>query len=455
MTKHGRRRRLRVSGALGLFVLLCGRTAWTSPGLRITASPPVALYGQPFELRVEGLRPGGRVDIRAESRDARDILWESSAVFEADASGAVDLVRRAPVGGSYEGADVFGLLWSMRPAASNPKKPSGYADDTINGWTVDLSATDEEGNTARTRLRCVYQLPGQGLVRVPLEEDGLYGFLYHPEQGGPFPGVIILGGSNGGLYEWLAQAFASNGFATLTLAYFDYRDLPGALVEIPLETFPKAVAWLKARPSVRPGRIGLAGGSKGGELALLLASGSDDFGAVVGWTPAAHVWEGLSRKFFAPDYVPISSWSREGQGLPFMSFIASAEDKAREMKGELDSFIEFHEASLARTDRAAIERARIPVERIKAPILLVSGTEDRTWPAGKFCRAILAKLKDTGFPHEARHVSIEGGGHQSFLPYFITAGHGGISGGGPRADAAGGYRSWAETLAFLHRHLDR
>jgi hypothetical protein len=29
------------------------------------------------------------------------------------------------------------------------------------------------------------------------------------------------------------------------------------------------------------------------------------------------------------------------------------------------------------------------------------------------------------------------------------------SGGSPRADAQGGYRSWAEILSFFHRHLGR
>ena len=94
-------------------------------------------------------------------------------------------------------------------------------------------------------------------------------------------------------------------------------------------------------------------------------------------------------------------------------------------------------------------------EKIKAPLLLVSGTDDQTWPAGEFCADIVARLKKAGFPYEVRHVSNENGGHQSFLPYFITAGHGGISGGTPQADARGGYRSWAETIAFLHRHLDK
>ena len=439
----------------GLIVLLCGSPARAEGDLKISASPSVALYGEPFSVRVTGLRPGERAAIKASSRDGRGKDWEATVFFEADASGAVDVGRHAPVSGSYEGADIFGLLWSMKQADPDSKKPTRYIDDEVNGWTVDYTVTDEAGATASTRLRCVFQRPGRPLVRVPLETDGLYGFLYHPAQGGPFPGVIILGGSNGGLYEWLARAFASNGFAALTIAYFGYRDLPAELVEIPLERFPNAVAWLKSQPAVRSDRIGLVGGSKGGELAMLLASRYDDYRAVVGWTPAAHVWEGLSQKFFSQDYQPLSSWSINGKGLPFMAFKASAEDKAREFRGEIDSFIPFHKDSMARSDPAAIERARIPVEDIKAPILLISGTDDHTWPAGEFCEVIVATLKKSGFPYEVKHVSHEGGGHQSFLPYFVTNGHGGISGGTPRVDAKSGYISWAETIAFLHRHLDK
>ncbi|MDH4197787.1 MAG: prolyl oligopeptidase family serine peptidase, partial [Candidatus Aminicenantes bacterium] len=345
--------------------------------------------------------------------------------------------------------------WSMKPVNPPSQKPIAYRDDEVNGWTVDFSVTDAAGARATARFRCVYQMPGRGLVRIPLEKDGLHGFLYYPAEGGPFPGVIILGGSNGGLYDWLAQAFASNGFAALTLAYFQYMDLPAELVEIPLEYFTRAAAWMKTQPAVAAGRLGLAGGSKGGELALLWASQTDVFRAVVAWTPAAHVWEGLSQKFFAPDYKSISSWSLNGQPLPFMPFRASPEEKAKEMKGELSSFVAFHRDSLAQADPAAVEKAAIPVEKIRAPILLVSGTDDQTWPAGEFCAAITARLKNAGFAYEVKHVVNENGGHMSFLPYLITANRGGISGGTPQADARGGFRSWAETMAFLHRHLDR
>jgi hypothetical protein len=455
MNNEGSRR----GAALGVILALLGvglvadAVGERAGDVKIVVEPQVAVYGTPFSLKIVGLRPGERTNVEAVSLDARKVRWESAAVFEADAAGIVDVGCQAPVSGSYGEADIFGLLYSMKPANPPSQKPIGYRDDEINGWTVDFSAGDTA--KAKARFRCVYQMPGRGLVRIPLEKDGLYGFLYCPAEGGPFPGVIILGGSNGGLYEWLAQAFASNGFAALTLAYFDYPNLPAELVEIPLEYFQRATAWMKAQPPVRADRLGLVGGSKGGELALLLASQNDDYRAVVAWTPAAHVWEGLSQRFFAPDYRPVSSWSLAGRPLPFMPFKASPEDKAREMKGELSSYVAFHRDALTGADPALVEKAAIPVEKIRAPILLVSGTDDQTWPAGEFCAAIKARLAKAGFAFEIKHVVNERGGHQSFLPYLITANRGGISGGEPGADARGGFRSWAETMAFLHRHLDR
>jgi dienelactone hydrolase len=461
-----RRGQLGVRTVLWAFVVVVGcESAWTASAtgateLKIVAAPSVALYGEPFSWKVTGLRPDEKVTVKAVSKDARRIVWESAAVFEADASGAVDVGRQAPVSGSYAEADIFGLLWSLKPMNSDSKTPIGYRLNGVTGWTVDLTATDSTGTTSTTRFRCVFQRPGEGLVRVPLEKDGLSGFLYYPAKGGPFPGVIILGGSEGGLFEGWARAYASNGFAALTLAYFGYPELPEELVEIPLEYFERATAWMKAQPKVKAGRLGLVGGSKGGELALLVASRSSDFRAVVALTPAAHVWEGHTLRFFSPDYQPTSSWSVGGRPLPYMPFKVSPEEKAMEEKGELASFVKYFRDALAQADPATVEKAAIPVEKIRAPILLVSGTDDQIWPAEEFCATIMARLKKAGFPYEVKHLSNEKGGHSSCIPFLVTANRGMLidgdpSGGSPQADARGGYRSWAETMAFLHRHLDR
>jgi dienelactone hydrolase len=456
-------KRLVFIAALMLFTALGIIGADSATGaaeLKIVATPSVALYGEPFSWKVTGLQPGGKVTVKAISRDARTILWESEAVFEADASGTVDINRQAPVSGSYAEADIFGLLWSMKPVNSDPGKPISYRESGTSGWTVDLTAMDSTGKSSTARFRCVFQKPGEALVRVPLEKDGLNGFLYYPAEGGPFPGIIILGGSDGGLYEWLARAFASNGFAALTLAYFKYPNLPDELVEIPLEYFDRAAAWMKAQSSVKDGRLGLVGGSRGGELALLFASHNSDIRAVVAMTPAAHVWEGFTVKFFSPDYQPTSSWSLGGKPLPYITFKVSPEDKEKEMKGELASFVKYFTDSLAQADPAAIEKAAIPVEKIQAPILLISGTDDQTWPSGEFCATIMARLKKAGFKYEVKHISNVKGGHSSFLPSLITANsglpiNGDVNGGSPQGNVRGGYRSWAETIAFLHRYLDK
>jgi dienelactone hydrolase len=446
----------------GLILPLKGRSAEPKDtpsstgqsGFRIQIDPATALYGTPFSIIVTGSKPGEIITIKARSTDVKNTLWQSEAQFKADAGGNVDVAAQAPLSGRYSGAEIFGLLWSMKPQNAQTDRPITYRDDEVNGWTVDFSATDPAGASASARLRRVYQMPGRPLVRVPLEEDGMYGFLYHPAEGGPFPAVLILAGADGGVYEWLAQAFASNGFAALTLPYFNYRDLPPDLVELPLEYFHRAVGWLKKQPAVRADRIGVAGGSKGGELALLIASLYDDFQAVVAWTPAAHVWEGLSQKFFSPDYTPVSSWSLDGRALPFVRFIYTQEEKDKEQKGDLHSYIALHHRSLAEADPALLEKAAIPVEKIKAPILLISGTDDQTWPADEFCREIAARLQKARFPFEVKRISHPGGGHMSFLPFLITANRGGISGGNPQSDAAAGFLSWKETIAFLKKHLE-
>jgi dienelactone hydrolase len=427
---------------------------------KIIASPAVALYGEPFSWKVTGLQPGERVALKAVSRDAKAVRWESAAVFTADASGTVDVASQAPVSGSYSGADIFGLLWSMQPENADVKKPVSYRNNGVAGWSVDLRAENSTGSSAAARFRCVYQRPGEGLVRVPLDQDGLSGFLYYPAQSGPFPGVIILGGSEGGLYEPLARAFAANGFAALTLAYFGYPNLPDELVEIPLEYFDQAIDWMKVQPKVKAGGLGLIGGSKGGELALLVASRNNNVRAVVAMTPAAHAWEGHTMRFYSPDYQPISSWSLGGKPLPYIRFKVSAADKEKEMKGELASFVSYFRDGLAQADPATIEKAAIAVENIRGPVLLISGTDDRIWPAEEHCKAVMARLKKMGFSHEVKHLSIENGGHSSVLPSLITANRGLLidgdpSGGSPQADAGGGYRSWAAIIDFLHHHLDR
>jgi dienelactone hydrolase len=130
---------------------------------------------------------------------------------------------------------------------------------------------------------------------------------------------VSLGGAGGGLSEGGAESFAREGFAALALAYFGLDGLPRELVEIPLEYFEGAIAWLKRRPMVDAGQVAVVGNSKGGELALLLgATFPRDVGAVVGYAPSAVVWQAMA--FDREVYYggPRSPWAIRGEAVPFV-----------------------------------------------------------------------------------------------------------------------------------------
>jgi len=165
-------------------------------------------------------------------------------------------------------------------------------------------------------------------------------------------------------------------------------------------------------------------------------------------------------RFFSPDYQPVSSWSSGGRPLPYVPFKASPEDKEREKNGELESFVPFFRDALAQADRRRSSGRRSQSEKIRAPILLISGTDEPDL-AGR------AVLRDDRGPTEERPGFLRGQAsqhrgrrHSSCIPFLVTANRGLLirrrsSGGSPPADARGGYRCGSETMAFLHRHLDR
>jgi len=413
--------------------------------LTISVHPAQALFGTPFSVTISGLKSGEHAIIKAQSIDGNGIIWESQATFEADRNGAIDLSFQAPLSGDYSESDVMGLLWAMRPTNSRTKNLS-YLESS-QGMKVQYTLTDSEGRTASAALQRYYQMPDTGLVCVPLDVNGCKGFLYYPETGGPFPGIILLGGSSGGMSITMAKTLASNGFATLALAYYRYPDLPGWLIEIPLEYFRGAIEWMKTRPAVQKNKLGLVGHSKGGECALLLASFHNEFSAVVGLVPSAYVWKGVTP-------LAKSSWTLSGKALPFISTIETEAEVQQFIRGEATSIKKWYADGLAASRPDLIEEATIPVEKIRAPLFLVSDRDDRTWPSSEFCETIIRRLKDNNFAYEVKYVRGENAGHQVYWPNYIPGPDWGVEGGNPRDKVKWSLIAWQEMLSFLHKYLD-
>ena len=83
-----------------------------------------------------------------------------------------------------------------------------------------------------------------GVVRSDISDDGLVATMFHHEDGAR-PGVIIVGGSGGGLSIDHPALLSSRGYAVMSLGYFAMPALPRDLMAIPLEYFEKAITWME------------------------------------------------------------------------------------------------------------------------------------------------------------------------------------------------------------------
>ena len=107
-------------------------------------------------------------------------------------------------------------------------------------------------------------------------EDGLSLVAWYvPAAGGESRGTVVVFNGNAGNRAHrvpLAEALAGRGFAVLLVDYRGYGGNPGRPSEVGLASDARAaVAYLKTRPDVDPGRIAYFGESLGAGVALGLA----------------------------------------------------------------------------------------------------------------------------------------------------------------------------------------
>jgi dienelactone hydrolase len=395
------------------------------------------LIDERIPIAVTGLTPQAAVTIQL--RGGANDEWTSSATFVADGSGAVDLTTMAPIHGSYKETDAMGLFWSIeRHRARSPEPVITDRDDdeedeagTPESWTL---TADVGGQTvARTTIR--RRGVAEGVRPTPVRANGLVGTFYAPPGAGPHPAMIVLGGSEGGIPGAVGHAggLASRGYAALALGYFGAEGLPRMLSNIPLEYFGSAISWLAAQPSVDANHIGVIGGSRGAELALLLGSLYPRLHVVVAYMPSNVVVRGCCdpRTWFY-------AWTVGGRPVATMP-------------------------PPGRRDPIEAQRAEIQVERINGPVLLVSGKDDGVWPSSESAAKIVARLQQHHFSFPYESLVYDHAGHGITRPYTPTTSLTGRRnptsgrvvnrGGTPSGTARAREDSWQKMVAFVGRAL--
>lgn len=394
---------------------------------KIEIAPSTVLNDQVPSIRVTGLAPGAAVTVSADLVDGADHPWNAAADFTADAQGVVDLAMQAPAKGSYREASAVGLVWSMR----SPSKDAHIyvAPHDLAAQTVHFHLLQDGKPLADADL--IQKAVADDVRQIHLE-GSLHGTLFLPTGEGRHPGVLVLGGSEGGAPMARAAWLASHGYAALALAYFHYEGLPDSLRDIPLEYFGEALAWLSQRPDVDPARIAVMGASRGGELALQLGSMYPVIRAVVAYVPANVRYPSCCGLPRGP------SWTWHGQPLAWVL-------------PQMDH------------DPARIVAATIAIEQTHGPILMIGAEADGVWPSSEMVSAAAARLRQTHFAYPVVTLIYPHAGHRAGMPQIIPAWHSGVRhpvsgtvmdlGGTPEGNAASTLDAIPKVLDFLSRSL--
>lgn len=345
----------------------------------------------------------------------------------------------------------MGLIWSQEPeTASRNMFNTPVSEPLVTRITVRADDVQLDGEL-------VQRLAAEGVTRREVREDGLVGVLYMPPGPGPHPAVMILNGSGGGFNEPRAALYASHGYAALSLAYFKAPGLSDYISNTPLEYFKTGLDWI--RREIKPAHdfVAISGQSRGGELVLLLGSTYPEaVSAVVAYVPGAVVHSGqnacdpkIGRE--GP------TWLLGGKPVPH---VWEGNRTATWAPFDEGPPPHRHEKAIltALQDPEAVARARIPVERIQGPVMLLSGTDDGSWPSTIYSRMVRDTLREANHPYPVQWLDYEGGGHLILFPYVPTtqliyahpvSGKISTSGGTPSNNARADAESWPGVVAFL------
>ena len=251
------------------------------------------------------------------------------------------------------------------------------------------------------------------LKRMPnrefsLDTDGFIGALYEPERDEYSGKAVVMFGGSDGIYDLtklIAEQYVNRGMTALALAYWNEPGLPDGFEKVPVESVEKAALWLRGHGIEK---VGLWGISMGAELALLAGSLMPELiSCVTAVCPTNICSQGFVKKKGVQP-VECAAFSWRGEELPWvrlkLSKSAILRDSLRKRSVCLRSCYE--NAVLH-----APEEARIKVENIGGPLLLIYPEYDDMWPSELSAEIITRRLKEKKFAYHVKNLSYRYASH--------------------------------------------
>ena len=221
-------------------------------------------------------------------------------------------------------------------------------------------------------------------------------------EGAKQPLIVGLGGSEGGnawdsdYWKKTRDQFIAKGYAFLAIGYFGGKGTPDTLNKISINQVHDAILVATKNKKINKRKSAIIGGSRGGDLALLIGSYFKDIKCVVALVPSHVVFPGHTNHFTT------SAWTFDYKELPFVPVNEEAVPFLikRDLRGTFTAMLK---------DSIAQEKAVIKVEKINGPILLLSATKDDHIPSVEMCDKMIARLKAYKFKYANKHIVIDGG----------------------------------------------
>ncbi|MET4575726.1 acyl-CoA thioester hydrolase/BAAT C-terminal domain-containing protein [Ottowia thiooxydans] len=436
--------------------------------LQITVTPRVGPLWQRRHIEISAAVPGSVVTLRARTlRNGEE--WTAQASFLADSEGCIDVGAQVPVSGDYRCSDSMGLFWSqcLASGATGKSEPTDVhvpivtellAHAEVGSGYLDAPATT--AGAQEQKIEVVQWLLAPDTERIEVRAHGLVGTLFRPTGQGPFPTVIVMNGSGGGINETRAAQYAARGIQAFALGYFRAPGLPNHISRTPLEYFERALDYVAAELSPRGGKPVVSGQSRGGELTLLLASRfPDKIAAVAAFVPGSFVFgaqgaadpaEGWNGPTWTWQGEPLPHFWHQNAGVTWQPWEGGEAPPSRHADVYIDGL----------HDRPLAEKTRIPIENFKGPVACVSGMDDRAWPSSMASRVVMTTLQRHGHASERLHLDYESAGHGIAVP-FLPSTHIQVlhpvsrvaysNGGTPLGVARASEHSFEEICAFIER----
>ncbi|XP_064417218.1 peroxisomal succinyl-coenzyme A thioesterase-like isoform X1 [Latimeria chalumnae] len=416
----------------------------------IEVDPKQGLVDKPFELKVSFLPPNKPITLYSQLEREKNECWESYAHYVSDSEGTVRVNQQESLGGSYSGRESMGLIWSMKPRPGSKTDPRFRKDEVTVPDLVDISVFDghvsgdflQKKPLASVHVERSYM--ALGVKRVEIRQNGVVGTLFLPPGPGPFPAVLDLWGAGVDLYEYRAALLASNGFASLTVAYMLHKDLPGlkGVINVGPDYFQKAFQLLQSHPQVDADRVAIVGRCVGAVLALFVTT------EIPSINPKCLVSVSGSH------ILPLGRI--QGDLLGFML------SQTEKMRLDENGHMIWKYIWLPIPEDPT---RKVAVGKLQCPLLLVSGEDDCSFPLVEFAEDIRKMMEAAGNTHLLTSVSYPGTGHLIDPPYcphipfskldILTKNKKVILrwGGEPQLHARAQEDSWRKILEFLRQHL--